>query len=106
MYNQPYCCHGKTKEAIDLVSNFGPLLIDLPKVFDCLDSSLLTGKLYRYVLNFYSISNTQQTKRKLRFSSRSKMEYGIPQSLILDLPLFNIALIDIFYKSEDYMILF
>ena len=99
----------KFKEAIDTRNKFGALLTDLSKAFDCLDHSLLVAKLYWYGLSFLSLqlifsyfgNHTHRTKIKECFSKRSKIEYGVPQVSILGPLLFNINLIDMFYKCED-----
>ena len=66
----------KCKEPIDAGNNFGALLIDLPKVSDCLDQSLLVAQLYWYGLNplslkliFYISNCTHRTKIKECFSN-------------------------------------
>ena len=84
-------------------------MTDLSKAFDCLDHSLLVAKLYWYGLSFLSLqlifsyfgNHTHRTKIKECFSKRSKIEYGVPQVSILGPLLFNINLIDMFYKCED-----
>ena len=40
----------KFKEAIDKGHEFGTLLTDLSKVFDCIDHKILIAKLYSYVI--------------------------------------------------------
>ena len=47
VYNTPHCLLvliKKYKEAIDTGTNFGALLTDLSKTFDCLDLSLVVAK--------------------------------------------------------------
>ena len=42
----------KFKEAVDNGNEFGALLTDLSKAFDCIDHSLLLAKLYEYVVSY------------------------------------------------------
>ena len=53
-YSRQHCLLVLTetfKEAIDTGNNFGALLTDLPKGFDCIDHFLLVAKLYWYRLS-------------------------------------------------------
>ena len=97
------------KESIDRANQFGALLTDLLKAFDCIDYKLLITKLYEYgvsssVLNTissYLKHRTQRTKINDCFSARSNIEYGVPQRSILGPLLFNINMIDLFYECEE-----
>ena len=76
----------KFKEAIDRGNEFGALLIDLSKEFDCINHPLLNAKLNNYGVSplpnnmiFSYLSNrTYRTKINECFSERSKIEQGVP----------------------------
>ena len=97
------------KEAIDRGNEFGALLTDLSKAFDCINHPLLIAKLYNYGVSPLSINmifaylsnRTHRTKINEYFSERPRIEHGVPQGSILGLLLFNIDLIDLFYECEE-----
>ena len=97
------------KEAIDRGNRFGALLTDLSKAFDCIDHKLLIAKLSEYgvsssalnVISSYLKYRTQRTKINDCFSTRSNIEYGVPQGSILGPLLFNINMIDLFHECEE-----
>ena len=99
----------KFKEAIDRGNQFGALLTNLSKAFDCIDHKLLIAKLSEYgvlssalnVISSYLKHRTQRTKINDCFSTRSNIEYGVPQGSILGPLLFNINIIDLFYECEE-----
>ena len=99
----------KFKEATDKGHEFGALLIDLSKTFDCIDHKLLIAKLHSYGISLSSINllssylnnRTQRIKINDCFSLRHEIEYGVPQSSILGPLLFNIDLIDLFFICEN-----
>ena len=96
----------KFKEVIDKGNEFGALLTDLSKVFDCIN---YPAKLYNYEVSPLSINmifsylsnRTHRTKINECFSERSRIEHGVPQGSILGPLLFNIDLIDLFYECEE-----
>ena len=103
-FSSQYCLLAmlqKFKEEIDRGNQFGALLTDLSKAFNCTDQKLLTGKLYEYgisssalnIISSYLKHRTQLTKIKDCFSTRSNIEYGVPQGSILGPLLFNINII-------------
>ena len=99
----------KFKESIDKGHQFGTLLTDLSKAFDCIDHKLLIAKLYSYgislssfnLLSSYLSNRTQRIKINDCFSLRNEIEYGVPQGSILGPLLFNIDLIDLFFICEN-----
>ena len=96
----------KFKEAIDRGNQFGALLTDLSKAFDCIDHKLLIPKLSENgvstsalnVISSYLKHRTQRTKINGCFSTRSNIEYGVLQGSILGPLIFNINMIDLFYE--------
>ena len=84
--------------------NFGGLLTDLSKAFDCLPHDLLIAKLHAYgldmpsleLLHFYLTKRRQRVKIDNTYSSWSGILFGVPQGSILGPPLFNIFLWDLF----------
>ena len=84
--------------------NFGGLLTDLSKAFDCLPHDLLIAKLHAYgldmpsleLLHFYLTKRRQRVKIDNTYSSWSGILFGVPQGSILGPPLFNIFLCDLF----------
>ena len=99
----------KLKEAIDRGNQFGALLTDLSKAFDCIDHKVIIAKLYECgvsssalnIISSYLKHRTQRPKINDCFSPRSNIEYGVPQGSILGPLLFNINMIDLFYECEE-----
>ena len=99
----------KFKEAIDKGHEFGALLKNLPKAFDCIDRKLLTARLYSYGISLSSINlvssylnnGTQRIKINDCFSLRHEIELGVPQSSIVGPLLFNIEITDFFFVFEN-----
>ena len=99
----------KVKEAIDRGNQFGALLTDLSKAFDCIDHKLLIAKLYEYgvsssalnIISSYLRHRIQRTQINDCFSARSNIEYRFPQGSILGPVLFNINMIDLLYECEE-----
>ena len=97
------------KEAADRGNPFGAFFTDLSKAFDCIDHKLLIAKLSEYgvsssalnVISSYLKHRTQRTKINDCFSTRSNIEYGVPQGSILGPLLFHINMIDLFYECEE-----
>ena len=81
----------KFKKTIDRGDEFGALLSELSKVFDCINHPLLIAKLHNYGvsplsinMNFSYLSNrTHRTKINECFSERFRIEHGVPQGSIL-----------------------
>ena len=99
----------KFKEAIDRGNQFGALVTDLSKAFNCIYHKLLIAKLYEYgnsssalnIISSYLKYRTQRTKINDCFSARWNIEDGVPQGSILCPLLFNINMIDLFYECEE-----
>ena len=112
-FNSLYCLLvmlEKFKEATDRGNQFGALLTDLSKAFDCIDHKLLIAKLYEYsvsssALNIISsyLKNIEQSEPKLMtvLGARSNIEYGVPQGSIWGPLLLNINMIDLFYECRE-----
>ena len=88
----------KWKSAVDNKRNFGDLLFDLSKAFDCLPHDLLLAKLnacrfslpaLRLVQRYLS-NRKQRTKINSEFSSWEEILFGVRQGSILGPILFNI----------------
>ena len=93
-FSSQYCLlvtYKKFREAIDRENQFGALLTDLSKAFDCIDHKLLIANLYEYgvsssalnIISSYLKHRTQPTKINDCFSARSNIEYGVHYFLIL-----------------------
>ena len=99
----------KFKESIDKGDEFGALLTDLSKAFDCIDHSLLIAKLHCYglsssslnLISSYLLQRTQRIKINNSYSEKTLIKYGVPQGSILGPLLFNIGLIDLFFECDD-----
>ena len=98
----------KVKEAIDRGNEFGAVLTNLSKAFDCINHPLLIAKLYNYgvspltinMIFSYLNNRTHRTQINECFSERSRIEYGVSLGSILGPLLFNIDLFDLFYECE------
>ena len=94
----------KFKESIDKGHQFGALLTDLSKAFDCIDHKLYSYGISLSSINLLSSYLSNQTRRiKINdcFSLRHEMEYCVPQGSILAPLLFNIDLTDLFFICEN-----
>ena len=98
----------KWKSVIDNKRNFGALLSDLSKAFDCLPRDLLLAKLNTYGFNLlafrlvqsYISNRKQRTKINSEFSSWEKILFRVPQRSILGPLSFNIFLRDLFFMMN------
>ena len=102
-YNAQHCLLTmleKWKTVVDKKGNFGVLLTDLPKAFDCFPHNLLLAKLNAYgfslpalrLVQSYLSNRKQRTKINSEFSSWEEILFRVPQGSILGPFLFNIFL--------------
>ena len=92
------------KESAEKSNEFGALLTDLPKAFDCIDYKVLIAKLFCHVVSSLSLNlsnRTQYDKIKTSYSYRRIMEYAVPKNPLLGLLLFNIDLLDLCFECDD-----
>ena len=100
----------KWRENTDRGLEFGILLTDLSKAFDCLSHDLFVAKLFAYgfddkalrFIYFYLRHRKQRTKIADSYSSWQEMLYGVPQGSILGSLLFNADLCDLFITMSQY----
>ena len=82
------------RKALDQGKEYGTLLIDLSKAFDCPLHELIVAKLHAYgfLIESLKLINSYLTERKPRdqFSSWTDILFVVPQGTILGLLLFNI----------------
>ena len=91
------------KKSVDKGKDFGALLTDLSKAFDCLDHELLTAKLNAYgfslpalrLVNDY-LSNRKQRTKIDTYSTWLDIIFEVPQGSILGPLPFKFFLADLF----------
>ena len=80
------------KKALDQGNEYGALLTDLSKAFDCLPHDLIVAKLHAYgfsieslkLINSYLTERKQRVKMNDQFSSWLDIVVGVPQDLYWD----------------------
>ena len=93
-----------SKKVLDQGNEYGALLTDLSKAFDCLLHDLIVAKLHAYsfsidslkLINSYLTERKQKVKINDQFSSWLDIVVGVPRGSILGPFLFNIFLCDVF----------
>ena len=98
------------KKALDQGNEYGALLHDLSKSFDCLPHDLIVAKVHAYgfsidslkLVNSYLTEHKQRVKINDQFSSWLDIVVGVPQRSILGPLLFNIFLCDMFLFCNDF----
>ena len=79
------------------------------ELFQLTYQKLLIGKLFAFgvsplslkLIYSYLSNRNQRIKINKNFSDRTDIEFGVPQCSVLGSLLFNIDMIDPFYKCED-----
>ena len=99
----------KWRESLDLGGNFGALLTDLSKAFDCLSHDLCLAKLRANELDMPSLKllfsylkkRRQRAKINTTYSSWSEIRFEVPLGPILGPLLFNIFMCALFLFVPD-----
>ena len=102
----------KRRKNIDPGLEFGILLTDLSKTFDCLPHDVLIAKLFAYgfddktLLFIYDYLRYRKQRNKIADSYRSWQEilYNVPRGSMLRPLLFNADLCDLFITTSHYNI--
>ena len=97
------------KKALDQGNEYGALLTDLSKAFDCLSHDLIVAKLHAYcflteslkLINSYLTKRKQRVKMNDQFCSWLDIVVGVPQGSILGPSSFNIFLCDMLLFCND-----
>ena len=90
----------KWKKSVDSGGEFGALLADLSKAFDCLSHELLIALIYNYLSN-----RKQRVKINDSYSSSwIEILFGVPQGSILGTLIFKTFICDMFYFMADFEI--
>ena len=97
------------KKALDQGNEYGALLTDLSRAFDCLSHDLIVAKLHAYcflteslkLINSYLTERKQRVKMNDQFCSWLDIVVGVPQGSILGPSSFNIFLCDMLLFCND-----
>ena len=88
--------------SIDRGSEFGILLTDLSKAFDCLPRDLFVAKLSAYGFDNKALRFTYDYLKSRKQRTKISGVYSCWQTIILGPLLFNIDLCDMFFILDEY----
>ena len=97
------------KKSVDKKKEFGILLTDLSKAFDCVNHTLLIAKLEAYgveerslkFLISYFTNRVQKVRINNTYSTLKNIIHGVPQGSVLGPLFFNIYICDLFFFVND-----
>ena len=99
----------KFKRSIDKGGEYAALLLDLPKIFDCLPQNLIIAKLHAYgfdkasltLMHSYLTDRYQRVKINNSYSLWSLIKQRVPQGSTLGPILFNMFLRDMPFMVDN-----
>ena len=102
----------KFKKSLNQGGEYGALLTDLSKAFDCLPHDLIIAKFHAYgfdkaslrLMHSYLSGRYQRVKINNSYSLWSLIKYGVPQGSILGPILFNMLSCDMSFMVDNVVI--